>query len=254
MSAIPKAPCVTVRKRGTTPFSRNPVTKKGPYPFFLSRLVLLAALAAPIPLLGDAGVLIPSGSTAPDASILSLDQMAVDIRIDNGDARVSVRQIFASHRGGVLEGEYLFSMPGRATVSDFAVWDGVTRIPGVILERRRAEEIYERLMQQQIDPGLLQQGERGTEGAAEATRTSAFSARIAPIPGFGTKRLEMEYHEVVPVENLRSAFVNRIVTGICRRQRRARHAARDVDHWLIAPPTLTLKANRLWGSSFVQQP
>jgi Ca-activated chloride channel family protein len=168
--------------------------------------VLLAALVAPIPLLGDVGVLIPSGSSAPNPAILSLDQMTVDIRIDNGDARVSVRQIFASHRGGVLEGEYLFSMPGRATVSDFAVWDGVTRIPGVILERRRAEEIYENLKQQAIDPGLLQQGERGTEGGAEATRTSAFSARIVPIPGFGTKRLEMEYHEVIPVENLRSAF------------------------------------------------
>ena len=172
----------------------------------LHRLALLAALVAPIPVLGDLGVLIPSGSSAPDPAILSLDQMAIDIRIDNGDARVSVRQVFASHQGGVLEGEYLFSMPSRSTVSDFAVWDGVTRIPGVILERRRAEEIYEALTQQQIDPGLLQQGERGTEGASEATRTSAFSARISPIPGFGTKRLEMEYHEVVPVENLRSGF------------------------------------------------
>src|SRR3984893_7989530 len=172
----------------------------------LRRLLLVAVLMSPIPLLGDAGVLIPSGSSVPDPAILSLDQMVVDIRIDNGDARVSVRQGFASHRGGVLEGEYLFSMPGRATVSDFAVWDGVTRIPGVILERRRAEEIYENLKQQQIDPGLLQQGERGTEGASEATRTSAFSARIVPIPGYGTKRLEMEYHEVVPVENLKSVF------------------------------------------------
>jgi Ca-activated chloride channel family protein len=172
----------------------------------LHRLVLLAALVAPIPLLGDVGVLIPAGGSAPDPAILSLDQMAVDIQIDNGDARVSVRQIFASHRSNVMEGEYLFSMPGRATVSDFAVWDGVTRIPGVILERRRAEEIYDKLKQQQIDPGLLQQGERGTEGAAEATRTSAFSARIVPIPGYGTKRLEMEYHEVVPVESLRSVF------------------------------------------------
>ena len=33
-----------------------------------------------------------------------------------------------------------------------------------------------------------------------------FSARIVPIPGYGTKRLELEYHEMVPVENLRSAF------------------------------------------------
>ena len=117
--------------------------------------------------------------------------MAIDIRIDNGDARVAIQQIFASHEGGVLEGEYLFAMPSRATVSDFAVWDGVTRIPGVILERRRAEEIYENLRQQHIDPGLLQQGERGTEGASEAARTSAFSARIVPIAGWGTKRLEI---------------------------------------------------------------
>ena len=172
----------------------------------LPRFVLLAVLLAPVPLLGDVGVLIPSGSTAPDPNTLSLDEMAVDVRIDNGDARVSIRQIFASHKANVLEGEYLFSLPTRATVSDFAVWDGVTRIPGVILERRRAEEIYEALKQQMIDPGLLQQGERGTEGAAEATRTSAFSARIVPIPGYGTKRLEMEYHESVPVENLRSSF------------------------------------------------
>ena len=172
----------------------------------LLRFVLLALLVSPLPLLGDAGVLIPSGSSGPDPSILSLDQMAVDIRIDNGDARVSIRQVFASHRAQVLEGEYLFSMPSRATLSDFAVWDGVTRIPGVILERRRAEELYESLKQQQIDPGLLQQGESGTEGASEAARTSVFSARIVPIPGYGTKRLELEYHETVPVDNLKSAF------------------------------------------------
>src|SRR5260370_28241740 len=152
----------------------------------LHLLALVAALLSPIPLTGDVGVLIPSGSSGPNPAILSLDEMAVDIRIDNGDARVSIRQIFASHRGGVLEGEYLFSIPSRATVSDFAVWDGVTRIPGVILERRRAEEVYDNLRQQQIDPGLLQQGERGTEGAADATRTSAFSARILPIPCYGT--------------------------------------------------------------------
>src|SRR5437667_7573153 len=150
----------------------------------LQRLIVVAALVSPIPIAGDVGVLIPSGRSSPDPAILSLDRMAADIRIDNGEARVAIQQVFASRSGGVLEGEYLFSLPGRATVSDFAVWDGVTRIPGVILERRRAEELYESLKQQQIDPGLLQQGERGTEGASEATRTSAFSARIVPIPGF----------------------------------------------------------------------
>ncbi|MGH9531706.1 MAG: VIT and vWA domain-containing protein, partial [Terriglobales bacterium] len=166
-------------------------------------LILFLGLLAPLPALADAGVLLPGDAQQPDPQILSLEEMEITIRIDNGVARVSVRQIFASHRSGNLEGTYIFALPGRATVSDFAVWDGVVRLPGVILERKRAEEIYDNLKRQEIDPGLLQVGERG---AAEARRTSVFSARIVPIPGFGTKRMEIEYHESVPVENLASFF------------------------------------------------
>lgn len=169
-----------------------------------SRLtLLLVAFVVARMAYGDAGVLIPADQEQPDPSVLSLDDMSIDVQIDNGDARVFVRQIYTSHRPNVLEGNYIFALPGRATVSDFAVWDGVTRIPGVILERRRAEEIYNSLKWQAIDPGLLQMGERGAE---EARRTAVFSARIMPIPGFGTKRIEMEYHESLPVENLKSFF------------------------------------------------
>jgi Ca-activated chloride channel family protein len=129
--------------------------------------------------------------------------MEITVRIDNGDARVFVRQIFANHTGRIEEGNYIFALPSHATISDFATWDGPVRLPAVILERKRAEEIYNQLKQQAIDPGLLQMGERGSE---EAKRTSVFSARIVPIPAFGTKRLEIEYHESIPVENLKSYF------------------------------------------------
>ncbi len=150
---------------------------------------------------GDAGVLVPAGHNQPDAKIFSLDEMTIDIRIENGDARVSIRQIFGSHTNTVTEGIYTFALPSRAAVSDFAVWDDLTRIPGVILERRRAEELYESIKQQTIDPGLLQQGEHDVDSAR---RGSEFTVHIVPIPPFGTKRLEMEYHERVPVESLRS--------------------------------------------------
>jgi Ca-activated chloride channel homolog len=152
---------------------------------------------------GDAGVLIPSGHTQPDPSILSLEEMEITIHIDNGEARVFVREIFANHTGGIQEGNYVFALPSRATISDFAVWDGLTRIPAVILERKRAEEIYNQLVAQKIDPGLLQQGERGAE---EARHSAAFSAKIFPIAAHGTKRMEIEYHESIPVENLKSLF------------------------------------------------
>jgi Ca-activated chloride channel family protein len=167
----------------------------------LSGFLLL--FTVPAMLFADGGVLIPRDKAQPDPAILSLEEMEITIRIDNGDARVYVRQVFANHTPHIEEGNYVFALPTRATVSDFAVWDGPTRIPAVILERKRAEEIYNQLKQQSIDPGLLQMGERGAE---EAKRSAVFSARIVPIPAYGTKRLEFEYHESIPVENLKSYF------------------------------------------------
>jgi Ca-activated chloride channel homolog len=164
-------------------------------------LLPLIVLAAARLAWGDAGVLLPGDKKQPDPAWLSLEEMTIDIHIDNGHARVSTRQIFANHRGITLEGTYIFALPGGAIVSDFAVWDDVTRIPGVILERRRAEEIYQQAKMQAIDPGLLQQGERGLD---EASRSAVFSARIVPIHAFGTKRLEMEYQEDIPVERFES--------------------------------------------------
>ena len=166
-------------------------------------LCVLAFFLAPSGAFADGGVLIPRDKAQPDPAILSLDEMEITIRIDNGDARIFVKQIFANHTNHIEEGNYVFALPSHATVSDFAVWDGPTRIPAVILERKRAEEIYNELKRQSIDPGLLQMGERGAE---EAKRSAIFSARIVPIPAYGTKRLEFEYHEVIPVENMKSYF------------------------------------------------
>jgi len=165
--------------------------------------LLLTLLLTPTMLLADAGVLVPRDKQQPDPAILSLEEMEITVHIDNGDARVFVRQVFANHTSRIEEGNYIFALPSHATISDFATWDGPTRLPAVILERKRAEEIYNQLKQQSIDPGLLEMGERGAE---EAKRTSVFSAKIVPIPAYGTKRLEIEYHESIPVENLKSYF------------------------------------------------
>jgi Ca-activated chloride channel family protein len=167
----------------------------------LKLLVVLFALTSIT--WGDAGVLIPRDKAQPDPAILSLEELEITIRIDNSDARIFVKQIFANHTGGIQEGNYIFALNSHAVVSDFATWDGPVRIPAVILERKRAEEIYNQLKQQSIDPGLLQMGERT---ASEARHTSTFSARIVPIPAYGTKRLEFEYHESIPVESFKSYF------------------------------------------------
>ncbi|MGD0682653.1 MAG: VIT domain-containing protein, partial [Terracidiphilus sp.] len=165
-------------------------------------LVLLLLL--PMAAAADSGVLVPTDKQAPDPAILSLSEMQVDIHVDNGDARVWVRQVFVNHTNRPQEGNYLFALPGGTTISDFAVWDGPVRIPAVILERKRAKAIYQELKSQAIDPGLLEQGERTED---DARRSSIFSAHLVPIPAYGTKRLEIEYHEHIPVSARKSYFL-----------------------------------------------
>jgi Ca-activated chloride channel family protein len=167
----------------------------------LARRSLLVALLLLTPAIAHAqsGVLIPSSTNKPDPRVLTLDEMSVSIVIDNQYARVRVVQIFGNRTERVQEGRYVFLIPTTAAISDFAVWDGDVRIPGVIVEKRRAEEIYEDIALQAIDPGLLQQEDEG--GAP-----TAFSVQVTPVPAYGTKRLELEYTEALGVDNLESHF------------------------------------------------
>lgn len=167
----------------------------------LAAVIILSLIIIPLQIArAQSGVLIPSSvQNKPDDKILSLGAMNVDICIDNQHATVKVTQIFDSHHEQTLEGKYLFALPENASVSDFAVWDADTRIPGVMLEKRRANELYSEIKQKEIDPGILQQDD-------EHGGNSAFSAKVVPIPAFGTKRVEMEYTEVLPIENLSSHF------------------------------------------------
>ena len=162
-------------------------------------LLLLLLFCSPSLVLAQSGVLIPANLEKPDPNVLTLDEMSVKISIDNQFARVKVVQIFGNHTATVQEGKYIFLIPTTASIADFAVWDGDVRIPGVILEARRADEIYKDLALQAIDPGIVQQ-------ADEDEGSTAFTVRVTPIPAYGTKRLELEYTELLRVENLESYF------------------------------------------------
>jgi len=161
--------------------------------------VLLALITVSRLISAQSGVLIPSTGNKPDPKTLSLNVMNVDVLIDNQHARVKVLQIFDNHTSQVLEGKYMFALPPAASIFDFAVWDADVRIPGVMMEKHRANKVYTEIKQQQVDPGLLQQDD-------EHEGQSAFSAKVVPITAYGTKRVEMEYTEMLPVESLVSHF------------------------------------------------
>jgi len=74
------------------------------------RLVLISLLTSTL-LFADAGILIPRDKQQPDPAILSLEEMEITVRIDNGDARVFVRQVFANHTSGIEEGNLHIRAP-----------------------------------------------------------------------------------------------------------------------------------------------
>ena len=168
-------------------------------PKIAGTLFLIVSIAV-----AQSGVVIPLPSEKPDPNVLSLAEMNVDILIDNQHATVKVMKIFDNHTERTLEGKYLFALQPRSSISDFAVWDNETRIPGVMMEKRRANQIYGQIKQRRVDPGILQ-----TTDGADGPDSSAtgFSAKIFPINAYGTKRLEMEYTEVLPVQGLTSHFM-----------------------------------------------
>ncbi len=141
---------------------RKPKAQRAPKAA-VEALVVCALLAAALWLCvsrssAQSGALIPvSIKNEPDPSILLLQVMKIEVRIDNQHAHVKVLQIFDSHTNQILEGKYLFALPPQSSIADFAVWDGDLRLPGVILEKRRANQIYSQIKQQMTDPGLLQQ-------------------------------------------------------------------------------------------------
>jgi len=165
--------------------------------------ILASFLVCPF-LRGQAGMLVPSSTGRPDPNVLALREMKIDIAIERGYARANVVQVFENRTGSVQEGTYRFLLSPTASIGDFAIWDGLQRIPGVILEKKRAKAIYQEISRQMIDPGLLQQGEEedGTSPSAHAP----FTVSVAPIPAFGTKRLELQFQQDVPYINSKGEF------------------------------------------------
>ncbi|MCB9830842.1 MAG: FecR domain-containing protein [Planctomycetes bacterium] len=116
---------------------------------------------------------------------LTIGQHRVTVDIHDQIARTRIDQTFVNHSGTRLEGTFYFPLPPDASVSSFAMWVGDTKVEGEIVERDRARQIYETLLRERRDPGLL-----------EWSGGSVFKARVFPIDA--EKRIQISYTQVLP--------------------------------------------------------
>ena len=95
-------------------------------------------------------------------------KVTVDIR--DQIARTVIEESFVNHTDGRLEGVFYFPLPQDASISGFGMWIGDELVEADVVEKQRAREIYETILREQRDPGLL-----------EWTGGNIFKARVFPI-------------------------------------------------------------------------
>ncbi len=108
----------------------------------------------------------------------------VEITIDDSVAKTRVDETFFNPNDRQLEGTYLFPLPPGASVSKFSMLIGGKEVQGEVLEKDKARSIYESIVRQSRDPGLLEYIERGL-----------FRARVFPIPPRGNVEIRVDYDE-----------------------------------------------------------
>ncbi|MBN2291417.1 MAG: hypothetical protein JXM70_03270, partial [Pirellulales bacterium] len=112
-------------------------------------------------------------------------KVTVDIR--DQIARTTIEESFVNHTNRQLEGVFHFPLPQDASISGFAMWIGDELVEADVVEKQRAREIYETILRERRDPGLL-----------EWTGGNIFKARVFPIFAHSEKRIKITYTQVLP--------------------------------------------------------
>src|SRR5207253_11254769 len=81
-------------------------------------------------------------------------RVSVDIR--DQIARTTIEESFVNRSPAVLEGVFHFPLPQDASISGFGMWIGEKLVEADVVEKQRAREIYESILRQKRDPGLLE--------------------------------------------------------------------------------------------------
>lgn len=150
---------------------------------------LVLALLAARPVYAD-GIVIVDPPLPDIPPYLAVKYHHVQVTIDDQVATTHVDQVFVNESRQQVEGTYTFPLPEGATIQDFAMWVDGKRLEGEILPAEEARRIYEDIVRRQRDPALLEYIDR-----------SIFRARIFPILPGEEKRVEIEYSQVLPLDN-----------------------------------------------------
>ena len=121
---------------------------------------------------------------------LRVKSIRFSTKIDNQVAVTRVEQVFLNETPYTLEGVYFFPLPDQVSITEFAMWDGQTRLVGETRSREEARRIYNEIVRSRRDPALL-----------EYAGKDLFQASIFPIPPNSEKKIELTYSQLLTGES-----------------------------------------------------
>jgi tetratricopeptide (TPR) repeat protein len=132
----------------------------------------------------------PMNFADPDGQELILEEVSARAAIHGMLALTEIEFRFRNPQARVIEGRFTFTLPPGAAISRFAYEISGHLMEGEVVERLRANQVYEQFLHQMRDPALLEQ-EQGNR----------FSARIFPIEANAPVRLLLSYTSLLPMRD-----------------------------------------------------
>ena len=115
---------------------------------------------------------------------LRMDELTIDVKVVANLAVTTMSMNFHNDLDRVLEGRLNFPLGEAQTVSRFAMTVNGKLREGVVVEKAKGRQVFESIVRQGIDPGLL-----------EWTKGNVFKARVYPIPAKGDKKIVIAYDQ-----------------------------------------------------------
>ncbi|HEY2148577.1 MAG TPA: VIT and VWA domain-containing protein, partial [Pirellulales bacterium] len=138
---------------------------------------------------------------------LAVGYHKVSVEIRDQIARTTIEESFVNSSGARLEGVFHFPLPQDASISDFGMWIGNNLVEADVVEKQRAREIYETILRERRDPGLL-----------EWTGGNIFKARVFPIEAYSEKRIKIVYTQVLPLRASKYRYTYALRSELLRKK------------------------------------
>jgi tetratricopeptide (TPR) repeat protein len=122
------------------------------------------------------------GEGAPRNEELRLSRINTEVRIHGWLAETRMTMTFANRTDRILAGDLYFPLPEGATVSGYALDINGVLVDGVVVEKDRGRQVFEKVVRQGTDPGLV-----------EWVKGNNFKTRVFPIPARGSRTIMVRY-------------------------------------------------------------